>query len=160
MSDPAVLAFTLVLGAALLAIAVWDARTMRIPDFLSLPLIVVGFAAAWTVGALPLTDHLIGAGAGYTALALLALLYRRVRGRDGLGLGDAKLMAAAGAWLGWLALPSVLLVASFTGLGHALVRAVLRRGDGAPALPFGPHIAFAFLLVWLLGPFGAAPVWR
>jgi leader peptidase (prepilin peptidase)/N-methyltransferase len=164
VSDPAVVAFTLILGAMLAAIAVWDARTMRIPDFLSLPLVVLGLGAAWTVSRLPPLHHVIGAAAGYGVLALLAAAYRRVRGRDGLGLGDAKLLAAAGAWLGVLALPSVLLIASFTGIGHALARAMLCRrpgaGEPAPELPFGPHIAAAVFIVWLIGPFGAAPVWQ
>ena len=160
MSDPAVIAWTLILGAALLAIAIWDARTMRIPDFISLPLVVAGLGAAWTVSSLPPLHHILGAIAGYAILALVAALYARVRGREGLGLGDAKLLAAAGAWLGALALPSVLLIASFTGLGHALVRAALHRGQAERELPFGPHIATAAFIVWLIGPFGAPPAWR
>lgn len=160
LSDPLPLLATLALAAALLAIAVWDARTLRIPDFLSLPLVAAGLAAAWAVSRLPLLDHLIGAVCGYLILFLVAFLYRRVRGREGLGLGDAKLLAAGGAWLGWAALPSVVLAASFTGLGHALVLVALKRGQGRRELPFGPHIAFAILLIWLIGPFAEAPVWR
>lgn len=163
LSDPALLAVTAALTAALAAIAVWDARTLRIPDFLSLPLVAAGLAAAWMFSRLPLRDHLIGAALGYAALFLVALVYRRMRGREGLGLGDAKLLAAGGAWLGWTALPSVLLVASFTGLGHALINAVSGRrghdGEGPRPIPFGPHICFAILLIWLTGPLAALPVW-
>lgn len=161
LSSLPALAATFALAATLLAIAIWDARTLRIPDFLSLPLIAAGLGAAWALSRLPFLDHVIGAAAGYAALFLVALLYRRLRGRDGLGLGDAKLLAAAGAWLGWAALPSVLLAASFTGLAYALARGALRResGGGNP-VPFGPHIAFAILLIWLFGPFTAPPVWR
>jgi leader peptidase (prepilin peptidase)/N-methyltransferase len=159
--NPAAILSSLVLGAFLLAIAIWDARTMRIPDFFSLPLIVLGLGAAIVVSRLPLYEHLIGAAAGYAVLAALAFLYQRARGQEGLGLGDAKLLAAGGAWLGWAALPSVLLAGSFTGLGHALVRAAL---GGAAArdrrIPFGPHLAFAIFLIWLIGPFGAPAIWR
>lgn len=160
-TDPSTLTATAVLGLALLAIAIWDARTMRIPDFISLPLILAGIAAAWRLSALPLRDHLIGAAAGYLLLVGLAAFYKRARRREGLGRGDAKLLAASGAWLAWAALPTVLLIASFTGLAHALARGLLRRGAGdAGPMPFGPHLAFATGLVWLIGPIGTGPVWR
>ena len=86
-------------------------------------------------------------------MALIASVYRRVRGREGLGLGDAKLLAAAGAWLGWQALPSVVLIAAACGLALALATAL---GGGklgwTSRIAFGPHLALAFWLVWLFGP--------
>jgi leader peptidase (prepilin peptidase)/N-methyltransferase len=95
----------------------------------------------------------LGAFAGFAALALIASVYRRVRGREGLGLGDAKLLAAAGAWLGWHGLPSVVLIAAVSALAVALAAA---SGGGKLAwtsrIAFGPHLALAFWLVWLFGP--------
>ena len=91
--------------------------------------------------------------AGFAAFAAIAGIYRRARGREGLGLGDAKLLAAAGAWLGWQALPGVVLIAAASGLAFALATPL---GGGKLAwtsrIAFGPHLALAFWLTWLLGP--------
>lgn len=138
-----------VLGWWLLGLALIDLRSWRLPDVLTLPLIALGLAAAWS-GLLPelgLLDALLGAAAGYVALAGIAWLYRRLRGREGLGLGDAKLLAAAGAWLGPAALPWVILLAAPMGLVLALARRTPLRGDSA--VPFGPPLALAFWLLFL-----------
>ncbi|HYC14651.1 MAG TPA: A24 family peptidase, partial [Stellaceae bacterium] len=95
----------------------------------------------------------IGAVAGFAVFWVLALLYIRVRHREGLGLGDAKLLAGAGAWLGWGALPSVVLVAAVVGLGAALTVSLAgRRVALDTKLPFGPALCLGFWLVWLYGP--------
>ena len=95
--------------AVLLGWAAWiDLKRMILPDWITLPLIPAGLALAW-VQEQPLLDRVIGAVAGYAVFAGIAWIYRRWRGRDGLGLGDAKLLAAAGAWTGWPSLPSVVL---------------------------------------------------
>jgi leader peptidase (prepilin peptidase)/N-methyltransferase len=97
-------------------------------------------------------DHALGAAAGYLVFRAVAMAYRAWRGRDGLGGGDAKLLAAAGAWLGWQALPAVVLEASLAGIAAALVARVLgRRIVATTVLPFGPFIAAAIWLVWLYG---------
>jgi leader peptidase (prepilin peptidase)/N-methyltransferase len=146
------LVVSLVLGWTLLALAWIDARWLILPDRLTVPLVAAGIAAAWLLGA-PLVDRLIGAVVGFLALAALAAGYRRVRGRDGMGLGDAKLLAAAGAWLGWQALPSVLLVAALIGLVVAAGLAARRRRDWSRLrIPFGPPLALAIWLAWLFGP--------
>lgn len=142
---------TAVLGWWLLLIALIDAEHMLLPDSLTLPLIALGLlASGWRTPDLWL-DHLIGAAAGFGALWLVAFLYRRLRGRDGLGDGDPRLFAASGAWLGWQALPQVLLGASLLALGFVLVQHLrghsLRAQD---ALPFGPFLAVATWAVWLL----------
>lgn len=104
----------------MLPIALLDARHLWIPDRLSATLALAGLAAGGLVSGLPLGDRLIGGAAGFAALALLALAYRRIRGRDGLGAGDAKLLGAIGLWTGWQALPPILLLASLAGLAAAL----------------------------------------
>ena len=109
--------------------------------------------AAWALAPDELRDRVAGAACGYLGLWLVALIYRRLRGRDGLGLGDAKLLAAAGAWVGASGLPSVLAGAALAALAAAggLTLAGTRL-DRHSALPFGPFLAAATWLVWLFGP--------
>lgn len=133
------------LVATLARIAWIDVRAFRIPDRLSLPLVAAGIAVALWLPVRPLTDHLAGAVAGYAVFAVIGAWYFRRRGIDGLGLGDAKLLAAAGAWLGWQALPWVVLAASLGGLAQVLARPAARRRD---PVAFGPWLALAFALVW------------
>ena len=134
------------LGVALAAIAVIDFRTHRIPDAISLPLVAAGLTWAFSFGDRPWPAHLIGALVGYASFAGFGALYFRLRGREGLGLGDAKLFAAAGAWLGWQKLPFVLLVGSLGGLLYALLT---RRNHARARLAFGPWMALAIWLAWL-----------
>jgi leader peptidase (prepilin peptidase) / N-methyltransferase len=138
------------LGWTLLTLAWIDWRHMRLPDVLTLPLLLLGLTATWLESPADLTDHAIGALAGYLGFRALAWAYRMLRGRYGLGLGDAKLLGAAGAWLGWMALPDVILIAAICGIMVALA-AGLRRGrlDGGMAIPFGPCLAIAIWLVRL-----------
>lgn len=140
------------LAAALIVLTVTDLRLMRLPDLITLPLVLGGLTlAAWIPG-ISLGDRLLGGLAGYGCLAGLGLLYRRATGRDGLGLGDAKLTAAAGTWLGWAALPSVILIGSIAGLAWALLLSLQGSYTWRQPLPFGPALAAAFWLVWLYGP--------
>ena len=96
------------------------------------------------------TLAVIGAAAGFLVLYLIAVIYRRARAREGLGLGDAKLAAAAGAWLGWQVLPLVILVASVAGLLWVAV-GVCFRGRHAleEQVPFGVPLCIAFWFEWL-----------
>jgi leader peptidase (prepilin peptidase)/N-methyltransferase len=141
------------LGWTLLALAALDYRTFVLPDSLTLPLIPSGLVVAWTVDPGLLFGHALGTLAGFASFAAIAAVYRRARSREGLGLGDAKLLAAAGAWLGWQALPSVVLIAAASGLAFAVAGS---RSDGRLAwtsrVAFGPHLALAFWLIWLFGP--------
>ena len=139
------MAVTLALSVLLAVIAVIDWRSLRIPDRLSLPLIGAGLVLA-AVGP-RLGDHLIGAVLGYALLAGFGAAFYRFRGVEGLGLGDAKLFAAAGAWLGWQGLPAVLLVAALGGLAFALATGQARRDR---TIAFGPWLALGFWLVWLV----------
>ncbi len=133
----------------LLAALVWiswvDIKTLRIPNSATIPLIVAGLAlAAIRSGAIPV-PNLIGAVAGYLVFAGLGMLFHRLRGVEGLGLGDAKLTAAVGAWLGWQVLPIFVLIASSSAMIAALFFAV----PSANRIAFAPWLAFAFMLVWL-----------
>jgi leader peptidase (prepilin peptidase) / N-methyltransferase len=141
------------LGWWLLALAWIDFRRWILPDALTLPLILAGLLAAVAFDPDSLAERALGAAVGYIALRLLGSVYARLRGREGLGQGDAKLLAAAGAWLGALALPQVILIAAVS----ALITAAALRLSGMPlrahsALPFGPFLALAIWALWLFGP--------
>jgi leader peptidase (prepilin peptidase)/N-methyltransferase len=141
-----------VLGWTLLALAWIDVEHMLLPDVLTLPLLLSGLGATLLLDPQDIFDHALGAAVGYFVFRAVAVAYRAWRGRDGLGGGDAKLLAAAGAWLGWQALPAVVLEASLAGIAAALVARVLGRRIGPTTmLPFGPFIAAAIWLVWLYG---------
>lgn len=117
-----------VLGWWLLLIAALDLDHHWLPDRLTLPLIPAGLGVALLGLGPPVGERLIGFAAGYLLLLLIALAYRGVRGREGLGGGDPKLLGALGAWLGWQQLPFVLLGAGLVGLASVLLSA-LRGGN-------------------------------
>jgi leader peptidase (prepilin peptidase) / N-methyltransferase len=141
------------LGWTLLTLAWIDGRHQLLPDALTLPLGAAGLAVAGLIDPGRLLHHGIGVVAGFGALAGLAWLYRRVRGRSGLGGGDAKLLGALGAWVGWWGLPTIVVYAALSGLVVALAMAA--RGERIALghrLPFGPHLCLGGWLVWLYGP--------
>jgi leader peptidase (prepilin peptidase) / N-methyltransferase len=141
------------LGWSLLTLGWIDARTGLLPDILTLPLIALGLLAAWLFASQELLGRAVGAVAGYLCLWLVAYGYRWMRGREGLGLGDAKLLAAAGAWVGASGLPSVVAGGALGALiaaGGIMLTGV--RLGRTSALPFGPFLALATWLVWLVGP--------
>jgi leader peptidase (prepilin peptidase) / N-methyltransferase len=142
-----------ILGWALLALAVIDGRHLILCDQLTLPLIPAGLVVASFVDLGKLAEHAIGAAIGFSVFAGAAWIYRRIRRREGLGGGDAKLLAAAGAWISWTGLASVIFLAALTALVWALLRPLVgRRADRHDYLPFGPSLCLATWLVWLYGP--------
>lgn len=139
-----------VFGWLLLVLAAIDAAELWLPDELTLTL-AVGGVVTGLLGASPvLGERLIGGAAGFASLWLIATGYRLLRGREGMGGGDPKLLGAIGLWLGWRMLPAVLLIAALAGLGVAGV-AALRGRDVArdTALPFGTFLAIAAYPAWL-----------
>ncbi|MBN8829313.1 MAG: prepilin peptidase [Sphingomonadales bacterium] len=133
-------------GWLLQALAVLDARHFWLPDKLTLPLAALGLTLGDWVLPAPFPDRLIGAALGYGGLFVIAILYRRLRGREGLGLGDAKLLGAIGAWTGWQLLPLVLLCASLAGLAWALLLKLRGHDVGRTTrLPFGTLLCAAVL---------------
>jgi len=143
-------------GWTLGLLGVVDLLVLRLPDVLTLPLGVAGLVFAPGLLGTPLVEHLVGAAAGFGALAGLGWAYARLRGRDGLGLGDAKLLAVAGAWLGWRALPSVVVIACAGGLAWAALR-LLQRGRAGLEEPiaFGLPLCAAIWASLLLAVAGA-----
>ncbi len=150
---PGALLASLMLAAAMIALSVIDFKTMRLPDMLTLPLILTGIVLAGTLGWDTFEWRVVSAAMGFGLMFLVARVYEGLRGRSGLGLGDAKLLAASGAWTGATSLASVLLCAcalALLALGLARLRNV--RVSMATAIPFGPFLAAATWIVWLYGP--------
>jgi leader peptidase (prepilin peptidase) / N-methyltransferase len=142
-----------VLALALAVLSAIDLITYRLPDLITLPLTALGLIATPLLLEASAWWQVASAGLGFALMAGVAFAYTKLRGRPGLGLGDAKLLAAAGAWLGAEALPSVLLWACGSALLALLLRAWRTGALSAQArVPFGPFLAFGTWLVWLYGP--------
>ncbi len=151
ITAPAMLWAGCLLGWTLLTLAGIDLRLHCLPDALTLPLLLAGLLVRAATNQAALTAHALAAALAWAALAGLAMVYKKLRGRDGLGLGDAKLLAAGGAWLGPLLLPRVLLVAALSALAGAGVAALRGRAITATTrIPFGPPLAAAIFLFWLI----------
>lgn len=165
------------LGWTLLALAWIDMHCLRLPDILTMPLLLLGLmdgvltgkaldaaftptapsVTAWTPeNTLP--DRLLGCVCGWGLLAGVSLLHRLIRKRNGLGAGDAKLLAAGGAWLGLAALPNVILLAALIGIAHCAAQKKWARSGEVPGsswetpIPFGPGLAAAIWLMRLISP--------
>jgi leader peptidase (prepilin peptidase)/N-methyltransferase len=139
-------------GAVLLALALIDWDTTLLPDDLTQPLLWAGLMAAALGWTLPLSDSLWGAIAGYLSLWSVYWLFKLTTGKEGMGFGDFKLLAALGAWLGWSMIVPIVLAASVIGavVGLAMkASGALREGR---YVPFGPFLAGAGLVVMLAGP--------
>jgi leader peptidase (prepilin peptidase)/N-methyltransferase len=118
---------------------------------LNLLLAATGLAHAFVLARPGPLDAGLGAVAGGLVLLVVALLFRYLRGRDGLGMGDQKFAAAAGLWIGWQAVPLMLLVASVSALSFVAAKALWRRQiDLAAPLPFGPFLCLGTLCAWLI----------
>jgi leader peptidase (prepilin peptidase)/N-methyltransferase len=143
-----------ILGWTLLALAVIDVRDYLLPDFLTIPLALLGLATAWIMASSSVLNHLVGAACGLVGVVALRWAYHRLRRREGIGLGDAKLLAAAGAWVSWAGLPSVVLIGAVTGLTVTLIRGCLtgRTLSHSDRVPFGAFLCLGIWIVWLYGP--------
>jgi leader peptidase (prepilin peptidase)/N-methyltransferase len=149
------IALIALLLAALGALTVIDARTYRLPDILTLPLIAAGIGAAFILDE-TIWLHALGAVIGYLVLVAVEKAYERTRGRPGLGRGDAKLFAAGGAWCGALALPFILLAGSLSALIYVGVMRLVtgKTMGGDHMIAFGPFLAFAIALIFILKRLG------
>jgi leader peptidase (prepilin peptidase) / N-methyltransferase len=141
---------TLLFVYLLIAMTYIDYDTKLLPDDLTLPLLWAGLLININGTFVPLQDAVIGAAAGYLVLWGVYWLFKLVTGKEGMGYGDFKLLAALGAWLGWAMLPTIILLSSVVGamVGISLI-VFAKRGRDNP-IPFGPYLAAAGLiaLVW------------
>ena len=136
---------------SLIALTVIDIDTQLLPDSITLPLLWAGLLAnCWGIFT-PLDSAVIGAIAGYLSLWSVYWLFKLATGKEGMGFGDFKLLAAIGAWLGWKMLPLVILLSSFVGAIVGILLIVLRRHGRNVPIPFGPYLAAAGLIAILWG---------
>ncbi len=137
--------------AAMVALTFIDLDTQLLPDDITLPLLWVGLLLNVTGTFADLTSAVIGAVAGYLSLWSVYWLFKLVTGKEGMGYGDFKLLAAIGAWLGWQVLPLTILLSSLVGalVGIALI-VLARHGRNVP-IPFGPYLAAAGVIALLWG---------
>ena len=142
---------TLLFAWLLIAMTFIDADTQLLPDDLTLPLLWLGLLLNLNGTFVPLKEAVIGAAAGYLCLWSVYWLFKLATGKEGMGYGDFKLLAALGAWLGWKMLPAIILLSSLVGaiIGIALI-ILAKRGRDVP-IPFGPYLAIAGLLALLYG---------
>jgi leader peptidase (prepilin peptidase) / N-methyltransferase len=155
-------ALTFTFAGVLVVLSFIDLATQLLPDVITLPAIPILYLAAFGAHGAGWLERLIGAAAGYLFFRIIADFYYYVLKREGLGLGDGKLLALIGAVLGWKALPFVVFVGAFSGALVSLPVALwTRRGGGAPPaseplrrlqIPFGPFLAAAALAYLFIGP--------
>jgi leader peptidase (prepilin peptidase)/N-methyltransferase len=155
----------LVISWYLIAMSAIDIDTQLLPDSLTLPLMWGGLLAATVLGrgSMPFptdpTSAVLGAACGYLSLWSVYQLFKLVTGKEGMGYGDFKLLAALGAWLGWqLLLPTLLLAAASGAVIGSAVLLLKRQGRDVP-IPFGPYLAVAGWLVMLWAPELIEPWW-
>lgn len=135
------------LCAALVLLSWVDLQSCLLPDAITLPLAWAGLLVNLDGALVPLPLAVLGAVGGYGFLWLLFHLFHLITGREGMGYGDFKLLAALGAWLGLASLPVLLLVASSTGVLGALALRITGRAQAGQALPFGPYLALGGVVV-------------
>lgn len=139
-------------SVTLLTLALIDARTQLLPDDLTLPLLWAGLLYNLWSGRVPLADAVMGAVLGYLALWSVYWLFKLVTGKEGMGYGDFKLLAALGAWLGWMLLPLVILLSSVLGAVFGILLLLLSKHEKGQTMPFGPYLALAGWCAFVWGP--------
>ena len=129
-----------------------DLRTFRLPDVITIPLTLAGlcFNSFSSLRFISPQESIFGGLVGFLLLWLLNRLYQYIKKQDGIGMGDAKLLSALGAWLGWAALPSILFLASISGIIGGMIWLRLNKQNHGSPFPFGPFLIFAGImeLLW------------
>lgn len=141
----------LVFAWLLIAMTFIDADTQLLPDDLTLPLLWSGLLINLNATFAPLPEAVIGAVAGYLALWSVYWLFKLVTGKEGMGYGDFKLLAALGAWMGWGMLPVIILLSSVVGAIVGIAMIVFAKMGKNNPIPFGPYLAAAGLIALLWG---------
>jgi leader peptidase (prepilin peptidase) / N-methyltransferase len=127
----------------MLALLFIDYDTQLLPDQLTLPLLWLGLLTNVFGGLTDPESAIIGATAGYLFLWSTYWVFKLITGKEGMGYGDFKLLAAIGAWLGWQVLPAAVLIAALVGLIYAAITSMTGRREAAAPIPFGPFLAVA-----------------
>lgn len=135
----------------LIAMTLIDYDTKTLPDDLTYPLLWLGLLINLNGTIVPLRDAVIGAMAGYVSLWAVYWLFKLVTGKEGMGYGDFKLLAALGAWMGWAMLPTIIILSSVVGALVGVSLIVFARRDRNNPIPFGPYLAAAGMIALLYG---------
>lgn len=144
------LCFGVLLAGVIVTLAAFDIRRMILPNRLNLLLGAIGLAQNIALDLPGLIDGLIGSLVGAGLLYVTAISFRKIRGIEGLGLGDQKFVAAAGLWIGWKDLPLMLLVAAMSALTFIVLSAIARENfDPTARIPFGPFLGLGAFVSWL-----------
>ena len=147
-------AAVLVLTWSLLALSLIDVDHQILPDQITIPLLWLGLllsAISSSILHVSMRDAILGAASGYLSLWLVYHLFKLVTGKEGMGYGDFKLLAALGAWMGWKMLPVIILFSSFTGAVIGIALILFRGRDHNIPIPFGPYLAAAGWIAMLWG---------
>lgn len=142
---------TLFFGYSLLAMTMIDYDTQLLPDDLTFPLLWAGLLVNLNGTFVPLSEAVIGAAAGYLVLWGIYWLFKLATGKEGMGYGDFKLLAALGAWLGWTMLPTIILLSSVVGALVGISLIVFAKHGREKPIPFGPYLAAAGFIALLYG---------
>ena len=137
--------------SALVALTFIDIDTQLLPDSITLPLLWLGLLINLEAVFINIEDAVIGAVAGYLILWTVFWAFKLSTGKEGMGYGDFKLLAALGAWFGWQALPLIIILSSFVGAFVGILMIVLRRQGRETPMPFGPYLAGAGLITLFYG---------
>jgi leader peptidase (prepilin peptidase)/N-methyltransferase len=139
-------------SAALLVVTFIDLAHQIIPDVISIPGIVIGFGASFLIPSVSWLESVLGILAGGSLLLLVAVVYRWLTKRDGMGGGDIKLLAMLGAWLGLQAIPFIILASSVVGVLVGGGSSLLLKKGMRTRIPFGPFLAVASIIYIFFGP--------
>jgi len=143
--------FGLILTWSLIALTMIDAKTQLLPDNITLPLLWLGILVNSSDLYTDLESSVFGAIAGYLILWSIYKLFKLVTGKEGMGYGDFKLLAALGAWMGWMMLPQIILLSSFVGAVIGISMIVISKHEKSVPIPFGPYLAIAGWLAFIWG---------
>lgn len=143
--------FGMVLVWCLVSLTMIDIDHQLLPDSITLPLMWLGLLINLNAVYAPLADAVIGAAAGYLSLWSVYWLFKLVTGKEGMGYGDFKLLAALGAWMGWAYLPLIVILSSLVGAVIGLGAILVSGRDHAKPMPFGPYLAIAGLIAFFWG---------
>lgn len=144
--------FAAIFALALIALTLIDLDTQLLPDDITLPLLWLGLIVNIGHGFTDLTDAVVGAVVGYLILWGVYWLFKLVTGKEGMGYGDFKLLAAIGAWFGWQMLPAVILLSSISGAAIGIALIIFKGKSSSSAIPFGPYLALGGIAALFFGP--------
>ncbi len=136
---------------SLLCLTLIDLDTQLLPDSITLPLVWMGLLVNLDQGFTDIHSSVIGAAAGYLSLWSIYWLFKLITGKEGMGYGDFKLLAALGAWLGWQLLPVIILLSSVVGAITGIALIIFAKHGRQQPIPFGPYLAGAGCIALLFG---------